>query len=131
MARIVITTFGSSGDINPYVALGLALRSRGHEVVFAVEDSFRDVVASAGFPVQHLTGDAMAALAPRVTNLLGKTNPLASMRVLVEDYIVPTLRPRIRDLLAACAGADLLIASASQVAAEFVADLTGIPLVIV
>jgi UDP:flavonoid glycosyltransferase YjiC (YdhE family) len=131
MARIVITTFGSSGDINPYVALGLTLRARGHEVVFAVEEGFRDVVASAGFPVHHLTGDAMAALAPRMTKLLGKTNPLTSMRVLVEDYLVPTLRPRIRDLLAACDGADLLVASASQIAAEFVADLTSIPLVIV
>jgi len=131
MARIVITTFGSSGDINPYVALGLGLRSRGHDIVFAVEDGFREVVASAGFSVHHLTGDAMSALGPHLDELLGKTNPLKSMHVLVEDYLVPTLRPRIRDLLAACEGADLLVASASQIAAEFVADLTGIPLVTV
>ncbi len=37
MARIVITTFGSIGDLNPFVALGLALRSNGHDVLFAVE----------------------------------------------------------------------------------------------
>ncbi len=28
MARMVLTTFGSSGDINPYVALALGLRAR-------------------------------------------------------------------------------------------------------
>jgi UDP:flavonoid glycosyltransferase YjiC (YdhE family) len=131
MARIVITTFGTSGDINPFVALGLGLRSRGHDVAFAVEEGFREIVVSAGFPVHHLTGDAKGALEPHMGELLGKTNPLKSMQVLVEKYIVPTLRPRIHDLLAACEGADLLVASASQIAAEFVADLTSIPLVTV
>jgi len=131
MARIVITTFGSHGDINPFIALGLGLRSRGHDVVFAVEEGFREIVASAGFPVHHLTGDAKGALEPYMGELLGKTNPLKSMQVLIKKYIVPTLRPRIQDLLDACEGADLLVASASQIAAEFVADLTGIPLVIV
>ena len=36
MARIVLTTFGSTGDLNPFIALGLALRSKGHDVLFAV-----------------------------------------------------------------------------------------------
>jgi UDP:flavonoid glycosyltransferase YjiC (YdhE family) len=35
MARIVITTFGSTGDLNPFVALGFALRSSGHDVLLA------------------------------------------------------------------------------------------------
>ncbi len=35
MARIVVTTFGSTGDLNPFIALGFALRSRGHDVLFA------------------------------------------------------------------------------------------------
>src|SRR5262245_20133704 len=60
MARVVLTTFGSSGDINPFVALGLGLRARGHEVIFAVEDRYRGLVEQAGFPVAHLAGDAMA-----------------------------------------------------------------------
>jgi UDP:flavonoid glycosyltransferase YjiC (YdhE family) len=131
MARIVITTFGSAGDLNPFVALGLGLRARGHTAVFAVEDAFRAVVAAQGFAASPLTGDAMGALGPQMRNLVGKSSPIASMRVLIEDYLVPTLRPRIGDLLHACDGADLLVASAPQVAAAFVADLTGIPLVTV
>jgi UDP:flavonoid glycosyltransferase YjiC (YdhE family) len=70
----------------------------------------------------------MGVLQPHMRELVGATNPLTSMRVLVEQYLVPTLRPRIRDLLATWAGADLLVASAPQIAAAFVADLTGIPL---
>ena len=33
MSKIVITTFGSLGDLHPYIAIALGLRERGHEVV--------------------------------------------------------------------------------------------------
>src|SRR5215831_9120146 len=129
MARIVLTTFGSSGDINPYIALAFGLRARGHEVTFAVEDCFRDLVERVGFHVAHLAGDAMAAMNEQSLDLLRYTNPFRSVYSLIRDYIVPTARPRIEDLRAACAGADLLVASPFQVAASFIHDLTGIPLV--
>ncbi len=129
MARIVLTTFGSSGDINPYVALALGLRARGHDVTFAVEESFRDLIERLGFPVAHLAGDAIAVMNAQSLDLLRDTNPFRSVYTLIRDYIVPTARPRIEDLRVACAGADLLVASPFQVAASFIHDLTGIPLV--
>jgi UDP:flavonoid glycosyltransferase YjiC (YdhE family) len=132
MARIVVTTFGSSGDINPYIALGLGLRERGHDVVFAVEENARPMVAAAGFATRHLTGDAMGVMTDSSPALLegmaARTTPLKSVEILVRRYIVPTLPARIADLRAACDGAELLVASTTQVAATFVADLTGIPL---
>jgi rhamnosyltransferase subunit B len=131
MARIVLTTFGSSGDINPFVALALGLRARGHDVLFAIEDGFRGVIEQAGFPVARLTGDALAAMNEQSRDILRDTNPLRSVRLLVSKYIVPTVRPRIEDLRAACAGADLLVSSAFQIASAFVHDLTGVPLVTV
>jgi UDP:flavonoid glycosyltransferase YjiC (YdhE family) len=57
MARIVITSYGSSGDLNPFLALGLGLRARGHTVLFAVEERFHTVLTQAGFVTYHLTGD--------------------------------------------------------------------------
>ncbi|HEX6819244.1 MAG TPA: glycosyltransferase, partial [Ktedonobacterales bacterium] len=131
MTLIVLTTFGSSGDLNPYVALGLGLRSRGHDVVFAVEEAFRAMVEEAGFPVRHLSGEAMSVLGTHVDGLVGRSTPLRSLRVLIEQYLLPTLRPRIDDLLAACEGADLLVAATTQVAASFVAELKQLPLVTV
>jgi rhamnosyltransferase subunit B len=55
MARIVITSFGSSGDLNPFLALGLGLRVRGHTVLFAVGDRFHIVLTQAGFVTYYLT----------------------------------------------------------------------------
>ena len=57
MAQIVVTTFGSTGDLNPFIALGLALRSHGHDVLFAVEANFEQRLRSLGFPVRVLTED--------------------------------------------------------------------------
>jgi UDP:flavonoid glycosyltransferase YjiC (YdhE family) len=64
MARIVVTTFGSTGDLNPFIELGFALRSRGHDVLFAVEANFQQQLNLLGFPVRLLTGDQEKALAP-------------------------------------------------------------------
>ena len=50
MARILLTTFGSSGDLNPFLAIGLGLRTRGHQVTFAVERGFQPQVEALGFP---------------------------------------------------------------------------------
>src|SRR5947209_12450978 len=70
MARIVVTTFGSTGDLNPFIALGFALRARGHDVIFAVEANFEPQLNLLGFPVRLLTGDQEKALAPFRTRSL-------------------------------------------------------------
>ena len=44
MSRIVITSFGSYGDVNPYLGLALALRARGHDPVLATSPFYRDYV---------------------------------------------------------------------------------------
>jgi rhamnosyltransferase subunit B len=39
--RILITTWGSFGDLHTYVALALGLRSRGHEAILATGECYR------------------------------------------------------------------------------------------
>jgi UDP:flavonoid glycosyltransferase YjiC (YdhE family) len=73
----------------------------------------------------------MVVLGSHVDGLVGRSTPLRSLRLLIERYLLPTLRPRIQDLLAACEGADLLVAATTQVAASFVAELARLPLVTV
>lgn len=127
MARIVLTTFGSTGDLNPFIAAGLGLRARGHDVLFAVEDAFCPTVREVGFEVSHLTGDAATALAPYAKQLFGGSNPLVSVKTLLDHYILPTLPDKVKELRAACEGADLLVSCAFHIAGAIVADLTNIP----
>ena len=44
--RIVLTSFGTLGDIHPLIALSLELRRRGHTPVLAVPEIFRPKIAS-------------------------------------------------------------------------------------
>jgi UDP:flavonoid glycosyltransferase YjiC (YdhE family) len=37
--RIVLTTFGSLGDLHPYIAVALGLKERGHEAIIATSGS--------------------------------------------------------------------------------------------
>ena len=131
MARVIISTFGSSGDLNPFLALGLALRARGHAIRFAVQDNFRPMVEALGFPVDLLSGNVVASLTPTARQMLGKSNPVASLSVLMRQGILPTLAANVEELRQACLQADLLVASSGQFAASLVADLTGIPWVTV
>jgi rhamnosyltransferase subunit B len=46
VARILFSTFGSYGDVHPYMALGLALQQRGHEVTIATSPFYKAKVES-------------------------------------------------------------------------------------
>ncbi len=127
MARIVLTTYGSSGDLNPIVALGLGLQARGHAVLIAVEEAHRPSVAAAGLAVHPLPGDNEAVLWPYRRVLFGDISPVAFTRILLEHSILPTLHETVDALRAACDGADLLVSTMQQAAAGIVADVTGLP----
>jgi rhamnosyltransferase subunit B len=127
MARIVVTTFGSTGDLNPFIALGLELRARGHEVIFAVEANFEQQLSLLGFPVELLTGDQEQTLAPYRQQIFNNDQPLTSLKLLVDHYILPTLPAKVAELRTICQQADLIIAAAPQFAASIVAEMLHIP----
>jgi rhamnosyltransferase subunit B len=129
MARIVVTTFGSTGDLNPFIALGVALRSRGHDVVFAVEANFEPQLSLLGFAVHLLTGDQEKALAPFRHQIFNTEQPLASLQLLMDHYILPTIPAKVAQLREICQQADLLISVAPQFAASIVAELLHIPFI--
>lgn len=42
--RILITTFGTRGDIQPYIALGIGLKHAGHEAAICTSEGYRSFV---------------------------------------------------------------------------------------
>jgi UDP:flavonoid glycosyltransferase YjiC (YdhE family) len=46
--HIILTPVGSSGDVNPFVAIGRALRARGHDVTVLAPDLFESIISGAG-----------------------------------------------------------------------------------
>jgi len=48
MARVLLATFGSLGDLHPSIAMGLALKARGHVARVATSSDYRAAVIAAG-----------------------------------------------------------------------------------
>jgi UDP:flavonoid glycosyltransferase YjiC (YdhE family) len=119
--RIVLATFGSPGDLYPFLAIGAELRARGHQPVVATSARYRGHVAAAhlGFaPVRpDRTPDQQDPdFLDRV--LRDRVAPAAVFRAM----FLPSLRDSLADLLDAMEGADAVVthtlASAARLAAE-------------
>ena len=125
--RIVLNTFGTFGDIHPYMALAMELQSRGHVPVIATSDVYREKIEGAGlqsFPVRPnlpQPGDQAADLLDKIME------PKSGPRFLMEEVIYPAVRDSYHDLLAAVDGADLLITHPAAPAGALVGRKTGMP----
>jgi rhamnosyltransferase subunit B len=121
--RIVLSTYGSLGDLHPLIAVGLELRERGHDVVFATNLSHEERVTRHGFEFHsirpHISPEDPAAVA-YLMDL--KRGPERMLR----ELLFPALRDMYADLREACAGADLLFAGELVYAAPMLAEKSGI-----
>ena len=60
--KIVLATFGSRGDVQPMLALTLALKSAGHDVLFAGPPEKATWAAQLGAPFHPFGSDLTAFL---------------------------------------------------------------------
>ena len=56
--KITILTFGSRGDVQPFLPLSLGLMARGHSVKLAAPQRFQDLVEGYGIQFGPMAGDA-------------------------------------------------------------------------
>jgi len=119
----VLATFGSLGDLHPYLALAQALRERGHHPLVAATDVHRAAVEAEGLPFAALRPDA-AAFGDERTAMERALDPVAGPEFLVREVLMAHLRGAYDDLDAACAGAgaDLLVSHPFTFAAPLVAE---------
>ena len=64
MSKILVATYGSRGDVQPIIALCLAIRSAGHDVLLAAPPENRQWIDSLGLSFASL-GDPFMAFAGR------------------------------------------------------------------
>ena len=57
MKKIVINTFGSFGDVHPYVAIALELKRRGHRPVIATSEIYREKMDALGLELYPVPPD--------------------------------------------------------------------------
>jgi len=124
MARIVLTTWGSFGDINPYMGLALALKARGHEPVLAAPGYYRGLAQSEGVAFYAVRPEIDPGDSEIVARVM---HPRSGPEVILRELMLPAVEDAYEDLREAVQGADLLISHPITFSAPVLADKTGIP----
>jgi UDP:flavonoid glycosyltransferase YjiC (YdhE family) len=127
--RIAVLAYGSQGDVRPFVALGVGLRAAGHDVRIVTDTGFRPMVEAAGLDYRPVQGDVQAMLKQRNGLSAVTGNPLRALRLM--RRLTKELAPLwARDTLAACDGAEALVAgNAAAFMAASIAEKRRLPLI--
>ncbi|WP_377284893.1 glycosyltransferase [Planomonospora corallina] len=123
--RVLLSTIGSRGDVQPVVALASRLRSLGEEVRVCAPPDFREWIDGLGIPVVPLGPELRGTAAPEPA--AGRSLPSPEdLRRQVEE----TVAAQFATVGRAARGCDVLVAcGALQVAARSVAETLEIPYV--
>lgn len=128
--RIAILTWGTRGDVQPYLALADELARRGHQPTLAVNQNHLAWVGRTDIPALELPFDFQAALdsvEARAWLAAGKTTQFLRWFAGAEDAVRDQLSGAVVD---ACAGADAIVSSlAIGYRAAVVAEKMDVPLV--
>ena len=126
--KIVVVAWGTTGDVYPVLALAERLLERGHQVRVCAPTLYRDKILEIGaefceigvaFDLEEFHA-AMDAIIP-------KRDPLAMLRLIVEEGIVRRGETWYRDCLAAMKGFDVAICHSVDIPAQEAAIHNGVP----
>ena len=126
MARIVLNTFGSLGDLHPYLAIALELQRRGHQPVVATHGLYRTRVEAMALefapvrPHGEEWGERSGVIREAMDAKRGS-------EVVLRKLVLPHLRETRDDLLSAARGADLLVDHVLSFTAPLVAEALALP----
>lgn len=126
--RIVLSTFGSFGDIHPYIAVALELRARGHSPVMATAEVYREKMDALGLEFRPVRPDLpslddteeLIKLSAELIDPKGGTEK-------VMELFTRNPREVYEDVNAAVEDADLLLTHPLPLVGPVVAQKRGMP----
>ena len=128
--RLTLCTFGSRGDVQPYVALGRGLRAAGHELRIATSRHHAALVRRHGLdfvPLTEASPQDLLRSEGGMRWLETGGNPLANLRAM-RELGRGLLDEQARALLRLCAETDALIYSVTtMLVVAPIAERMGIP----
>ncbi|HYF66201.1 MAG TPA: glycosyltransferase [Herpetosiphonaceae bacterium] len=106
-------SYGSRGDVQPFLALAWALHLVGHQVRLVGPANFADLARDNGVPFAPVGVDIQAYLRERMAARSGSRNVVRLLRTLRQE-LNDLIDGIARETLAACQGSDLLIGTGPQ-----------------
>lgn len=134
--RLLILSYGSRGDVQLYIALGLGLAARGHRVTLACPARFRDFVESHGLAFAPLS-DAMLDLLDTDTGRAFLETAGSPVQFLTQLHRIVTLARPLQDELmqeswqiAQATRPDLIVFHPKTYGGPDIAERLGIPAIL-
>ena len=124
--RIVFATFGSLGDLQPFLAIGAELGARGHDPIVATSEVYRERVLAANLRFAPARPDR-SPLQQDPDFLHRLIRDRQSPAVVFRTMFLPSLRGSLADLQCVMRDADLIIAHPLASAARLAAEARGLP----
>ena len=124
--KIVLTTWGSFGDLHPYIAIAIEIKRRGHRPAIATSHYYRGKIEAEGIDFYPLRPDLPPVEeAPEV--LRRALDGRDGARFMLENLLMPHLRAAYADLDEATRGADMLVTHPLSFAGQLVAQKKRVP----
>lgn len=126
--KIVMVGWGTTGDVYPVLALAKRLLERGHQVRVCALTLFKDKVLEIGAEFYEIeVAFDLEEFHAAMDAIIPKRDPLAMMRLIVEEGIVQRGEKWYQACLAAMKGADLVICHSVDIPAQEAAICNGVP----
>jgi rhamnosyltransferase subunit B len=121
---VLLPTVGSAGDVHPFIALGLALKARGHRATVLTNPYFQPVIEAQG--LEFLPVGSVADLERAVADP-DLWHARKGFEAVARHAIVPSIEAVYR-LIEAHAGADTVLAASSiALGARIAQERLGLP----
>jgi vancomycin aglycone glucosyltransferase len=122
--RVLFSTIGSRGDVQPLVAIAARLKALGHEVRVCAPPDFREWIESLGIPVTPIGPEVRKFAASRPMATQPQDPPTPEQR---RQMVEATVATQFETITAASQGCDIIVAAtALQIAARSVAEKMGL-----
>jgi sterol 3beta-glucosyltransferase len=130
--KIFIATYGSRGDVQPYVALGKGLQNAGYNVILGTSERFRDFIKDHGLEYGYMNDGLLATIdTDQGRNLLEKTSnifELVTQNIKLAKQVKPLQVAQMRETweIAKNVKPDFILYHPKAGAAPHVAEKLGI-----
>jgi rhamnosyltransferase subunit B len=126
--KIVLATFGTHGDLHPFIAVALGLRERGFNPVVATYSNYRDNVQAAGLafhPLRPSMDQIESDLNMSRSAMLraARKNP----EIILTKFFLPYLRQSYEDALAVISDAKLVFTNSVAFGPKLAAEKLRLP----
>jgi rhamnosyltransferase subunit B len=122
--RILLTTTGSLGDLHPFMAIGLELRSRGHAVTLATSNFYRPKIEQAGLRYAPMGPHFDLVNSEMMQRLM---NQKKGPEYLIREIMYPSIPSAYQEVLEALRQADVVVTHPITFAAQIAAEKACLP----